>query len=113
MDATVGHTDLTEPVHRDVTLYLYGENGSVITSKCLGTVNESTDVPITMNARQTPKYIIINSQDFWRFDTISVNYYELTQSSRQPDGIYSEHTVGSKEEFPVTVPPNSRSSVTC
>ncbi|WP_436932718.1 hypothetical protein [Halosimplex halobium] len=107
MEATVEHTDLTESSHRNVTIYLYDENESVVASKWLGTVDESASVRVKMNATEAPEYIVVNSPEFWTYDTISVNYYERTERAEQSNGVYSSSTIGSKEEFPVTVPPNA------
>lgn len=106
LDGRVGHTGLVEPTYHNVTLYLYTANGSVIAAEHLGTVSESNSLSVEIRTNRIPKYVIINSPEFWEGSTADVNYYKYVEHVISPDGTYSEQMIGSKDEFPVAVPPN-------
>jgi len=108
LNGTVAHTGYTRPTHQNITMYLYTGDGSVIASKSVGTLEETDELAVQMHTDRVPKYIIINSPDFWTHDDISVKYYEFVKDSLAPDGIYSSRNVGSKDEFPVPVPPDTQ-----
>jgi len=107
LNHTVGHLGLTEQTFSNVTVYLYKANGAVIEHEHLGTLSEDNELRATMQTDQIPKYIIINSPEFWGYDEIGVRYYENIDYQESPNGVYSERTITSKDEFPVDVPPNS------
>jgi hypothetical protein len=108
LDGDVVEGSSLQPTYRNVTVYLYTDSGTVIDSKQLGTLNESVvRLDVSMQTDRVPKYVIVNSPDFWDDVHPDLNYYVLTKDSQTgPNGIYSEYNVGSKDEFPVKVPPN-------
>lgn len=94
MDGTLSNTGQVDaPQFTNVSVYLVAGNETIIDVATVGSLEESAAVSIRSHA--TPKYVIINSPDFWLYDDISVSYFELV------DGTYTEYVVGSKEEFPV------------
>lgn len=108
LDGEVSNSGLTAPVHRNVTLYLYTPNGTVIAVDELGTLNESNSLGVSMRTERVPKYVVINSPDFWQHEgSISVDYYVHDEDWQdEPYGAYVPRSIDSKDEFPVTVPPN-------
>jgi len=62
---------------------------------------------VTMQTDRNPKYVIVNSPEFWEYDEISVRYWENVVSPDNPNGVYADRVVSSQDEFPVEVPPNS------
>ncbi|WP_436932719.1 hypothetical protein [Halosimplex halobium] len=106
LNGTVEHTGMTDPTFEDVSVYLYTANGSVIRSEYLGTMDE-TGLEVRLRASQIPKYVIVDSPDIWADSGIGAYYYEYVEDSQAPNGIYAERGAGSREEFPVTVPPNT------
>lgn len=83
------------------TIYLYAPNETVIASK-----QAKLDTKVSMQTTTAPEYIIINSPQFWQFDDITVNYYKRIPDE---DIDYSPYSVGSRDEFPVEVPPQTTS----
>ena len=76
----------------------------------IGTLKEGQHPRVTMQTDQIPKYVIVNSPEFWKYDKIGVFYWERVDSQDHPNGIYAERSVSSRDEFPVEVPPNSSTS---
>lgn len=83
------------PEFPNLTVYLFAANGTLIEANNLGTMQSEVSVTITSN--KIPKYVIIYSDKFQRYDDIDIGYYEYVPE----DNIYAEHVVGSKDEFPV------------
>lgn len=104
LDGRISNSGYSQPTFNDVTVYLYDSNGAVIASKEAGTMDPSAN--ITMRTEEFPKYVIVNSPEFWEYGDISVSYYEYVEHVHAPNGTYRQHTIGSKEEFPVKVPPD-------
>lgn len=102
IDGEVENVGRFNPEFNNVTMYFYRENGSLITSEHVGTVDRPAEVSATLD--EVPEYIIINSPEFWQTSPITVNYYEIDDE----DGSYSEHAVADRDEFPVEVPPQSK-----
>ena len=63
-----------------------------------------------MQTDQIPKYVIVNSPEFWEYDDIEVRYWGHVDSQDHPNGIYADEVVTSHDEFPVEVPPISSTS---
>lgn len=104
LNAEVENTGYSSPTFTNVTVYLYRANGTVIDSKHAGTMEPSTE--ISLQTKEIPRYVIADSPEFWEYGDIGVSYYEYVEHAQAPDGIYSEEVVGSRDEFPVEVPPN-------
>lgn len=102
LDGEVVNSGYADVVHQEVSVYLVTANGTIIESQKIGQLNRS--VAVSMTADQIPKYVIINSPDFWEYENIDVSYYEFVQDSQAPEGIYTERSVSDESEFPVTVP---------
>ena len=100
MNGKIQNSEIGDPPKfENVTFYLYSEQKELIYSKAVGSVRRQKNVSITHD--QVPEYVIINSPDFWERDSISVNYYELSDSE---GGMYSPRAVSSREAFPVQLP---------
>ncbi|WP_436932713.1 hypothetical protein [Halosimplex halobium] len=99
----VSNTGYTDARHSDVSIYLMSSNGTVLISKELGTLSERSSLNVSVSTKEIPEYIIINSPSFWTYDQISVSYYEIENGG----STYVQEVIGSKDEFPVPVPPNS------
>lgn len=97
LDGEVMNTGYASPEYANVTIYLYAEDGTLIKSQSIGTVERSTNV--TMQSGRVPKYIIIDSPNFWKYD-IQVDYWEYNEST----GEYLPRSVASRNEFPVEHP---------
>lgn len=89
------------PTFRNVTVYLYTENGTMIESKRIGSLQRRTNV--SLRSHTVPEYVIFNSPDFWEAGGItggiSVSYYEKNER-----GNYTERNAGSRSELPVQIP---------
>ena len=83
------------PEFNNVTVYLYAEDGTLIKSESIDSFEASTT--ITMHSQQVPKYVIIDSPDFWQYD-IQVDYWKLVTES---NGTYRQEVVTERNEFPV------------
>ncbi|WP_436932371.1 hypothetical protein [Halosimplex halobium] len=103
LTGAVTNSEVAEPTHRNVTLYLLTANGSTIASEHLRTLREDTRLNVTIRTDEVPTYVIINSPNFWTHERISVSYYEVEDGG----SVLNQEMIGSKDEFPVTVPPNS------
>jgi hypothetical protein len=80
----------------EVVVSLYSQNGTVLNRTSLGTI-EGKSRPFRMNASRLPKYIIIDSPDFWTSESTSVAYYVRTG-----DEDYTVEHIGTRSELPVT-----------
>ncbi|NLV11812.1 hypothetical protein [Haloarcula argentinensis] len=101
LDGKVVNSGYADVTHRNVSVYLFTANGSIINSTHIGTLQRSADV--TLTADRIPKYVIFNAPSFWEYDEIDVSYYEFVKDSESPNGIYTERSVSSESEFPVNV----------
>lgn len=81
--------------YQDVAVVLYAEDGELITSKQVGTLDVRANVTLTTD--QVPHYIIIDSPTFWETRSIQVDYYE-----RGADDRYTVYSATSRDELPVT-----------
>lgn len=106
LDGKVVNSGLVEPMHTNITVYLYTANGSVIESERIGSLNGSGDrLNVTMQNERIPEYVILNSPTFWQYNNIDLTYYELDEDwPGESIGAYVPRTIGSKDEFPVEVP---------
>ncbi|WP_459191968.1 hypothetical protein [Halosimplex sp. J119] len=102
LSGEVTNTGYTDTVYRNVSVYLFTANGTVIDSENIGELGRSTAVSMTTN--RTPKHVIVHSPSFWADENIDVSYYEFVKDSQSPDGIYTERSVSNETELPVVVP---------
>ena len=107
LNSTVGYASLIRPTYHNLTVYLFTANGTVIAAEHIGTLKEGQHPRVTMQTDQIPKYVIVNSPEFWEYDEIGVWYWKNIDSPDHPNVIYGERVVSSREEFPVEVLPNS------
>jgi hypothetical protein len=91
-----GNPSITE--FNDTVVYLYSENGEQLATERLGPFDGSVDVELSANA--TPKYVILDSPDFWGDHPVSVNYFVRKESS------YVVESVTARDQLPLR-PPNS------
>lgn len=94
------HTGYT---FRNITVYLYSANESLILAKQVGTMelNEGPDkLPrVSVESDRIPEYIIFDSPDFW--GTAGVEYYE-----RNEQGEFGPaKIVYNRSDLPVVPPP--------
>lgn len=62
----------------NVSVQLYRNDGSLITSDCLGTLSKSHSLNVSLAADEHPEYVIFASHDFWTEETVDdfqVQYY--------------------------------------
>lgn len=89
-----------QDVFRDVTIYLFSENGTLIRSHVAGDLRRPLNVTLTTD--QIPHYVIIDSSDFWTEDDINVRYYLCIDVNRSED--YGQSEVQSRDGVPVSFP---------
>jgi len=70
------------------------ENGTVLNATDLGTMN-GTSRSFTLTAQEVPKYIIIDSTDFWTEGDADVDYYTYQ------DGDFELSVATSRSDLPV------------
>jgi len=95
------------PAFQNVTVYLYAQNETLLESQSAGTLRYRANFSIRSDT--LPEYVIVDSPEFWEYgsalDGISVKYYRLTE-----ENYYTVESVGSRDDLPVPVPPNSSTS---
>jgi len=85
---------------RNVTIYLYTENETLIKAVSVGRfVGRQKDVSISSTS--IPTYVIIDSPDFWT-QPRTVSYYEWYEDQRRSQ--YRERDVVNRTELPVNLP---------
>ncbi|WP_275882639.1 hypothetical protein [Halorhabdus sp. BNX81] len=87
------------PSFTNVSIRLYRDNGSIIDSRCLGTISEEQALNVSLTAKEVPKYVIFASPEFWTKSTVDdfqVYYYYLDDT--RPT--YWAGTWGSTTELP-------------
>ncbi|WP_152436535.1 hypothetical protein [Halosimplex carlsbadense] len=83
------------PTFRNVTVYLYTTNGSLVASKSVGELSRRTGV--SMDTTAIPEFVVFDSPDFWDTESIQVDYYEYVNESERD---YTIRSVGSREQLP-------------
>ncbi|ACV12809.1 hypothetical protein Huta_2648 [Halorhabdus utahensis DSM 12940] len=66
------------PSFTNVSIRLYRDNGSIIDSRCLGTISEEQALNVSLTANELPKYVIFASPEFWTKSTVDdfqVDYF--------------------------------------
>jgi len=96
MDGTVGDTTGTGPdTYENVTIYFYSNQKKLIQLERVGDLTGRKEVSVAV--KPVPKYIIIDSEDFWEVKRISVMYMQ-----RMENGNYSQSgQATSRDELPV------------
>jgi len=79
----------------NVTVYLYTEDGRRLNCTNIESFRYESQ-RFTLTASDPPKYIIINSTEFWEYNNVDVDYH-----FRRGDE-YPQRPVGSRSELPVT-----------
>lgn len=94
MEGTVRDTSITSdpPTYRNVTIYLYAEDGTLIQRVPVGTLDEGAEVSISSD--EVPEYVILDSPDFYGGE-VEVGYYTRREST------WAEEIVDRREELPV------------
>jgi len=87
------------PTYENVTVYLYTEDGELITQRRVGTFNRSSE-PFMIQSETVPHYIIIDSPTFWELNDVGVTYYERNRA----EGYYASNTIEKQAELPVDPP---------
>jgi hypothetical protein len=81
--------------YRNVVVCLYSNEADLIARERAGDLDADGQLTISIMSSKIPKYIIINSSDFW-YSNNEVDYYERS------DGVYTVYTVGREEDLPVS-----------
>jgi len=99
MDGSLSEGGFGNGTFRNVTIYLYTENETLIKAVSVGRfVGRQKDVSISSTS--IPTYVIIDSPDFWT-QPRSVTYYEWLGEQQN---LYWERSVGNRTELPVNLP---------
>jgi len=80
----------------NVTVYLYADNETILNSTMFESIEDGRSREFILTASERPKYIIINSPQFWEFDNPDVEYHV------RQNGGYPSRPIGNQSEFPVT-----------
>jgi len=99
MEGEVVDGTASNPTYRNVTVYLYTEDGELITQKQVGTFNGSSE-SFVVQSETVPHYIIINSPTFWERNDVGVFYYERSEA----EGGYASTGIRNQDELPVELP---------
>lgn len=79
----------------DTRVLLYTENGSLIASEYVGTLNGRRNV--SLRTDRIPHYVVLTSPDVWGANHTSVGYFFYS------DGLYLGRRVGEREELPIEI----------
>lgn len=90
----IGGGESERETYKNVSIYLYSENKSLLYLKQVGTLQGLLNVSLSVS--EAPYYVIISSPDFWADSALEVAYYEKTS-----EGTYDVHYVSSKDDLPV------------
>jgi len=80
----------------NVTVYLYADNGTILNSTTFESIEGGKSREFTLTASEHPKYIIINSPQFWEFNDPDIEYHV------RQNGGYPSRAIVSRGELPVT-----------
>jgi len=87
----------TEPGIDNISVYLYSEDGELLEKRPVGKLNSGVNTSIRVET--APKYVIVDSPDFWtRSDIETLYYYKAGTFDGRPN--YESKWVSSKTEFP-------------
>lgn len=98
----------------NVSVRLYTESGDLITYECLGRLELTDDIEISLVVDGDPDYVIITSPDFWTKETVSdfeVDYfYRIDYNERTQYDPYLGYDPGrafTRSDYPVDVTQHS------
>lgn len=97
MHGEVSQYGQEQPALRNVTVYLYDDNETLIDTRRLGTL-EDEPLPVTVRVDRLPKYVIFYSERFEDYDEIQLDYYE---QSNHNETLYIVNTIGATDELPI------------
>jgi len=97
MDGEVVNYGQESRQFRNVTIYLYDENKTLISATPLGVISDEP-VSTRVESDRLPKYVVVYSDEFWDVGEFQVYYFVQTNRN---DTSYREHVAGSVEDLPV------------
>jgi len=99
MEGELSESTGSETTYRNVTVYLYYENKTLMRAVQLGTLSDGDDtLNVSIRTETKPSYVVIYSTDFAQHK-VAIDYWEIG------NGDYNAgDTVRSKEELPVRIP---------
>lgn len=95
---TVGGGNAKLDAYRNVSVFLYSNDTTLIGEEEIGVLEGRTAVDI--RSQRQPQYVIINSPDFWEEPQIEVDYYVWSDEHQK----YGIHEASSRDEFPIELP---------
>lgn len=97
---SVGGGIAERDVYHNVTVSLYKEDGTEISTTELGDLFVDSELEVSITSDEVPYYIVFKSPDFWGEDT-SFPYYVFDEDDHYQDVDYKQEGVLSKEDLPV------------
>ncbi|MDQ2073256.1 hypothetical protein RBH20_11995 [Haloarcula sp. H-GB4] len=94
MKGEIANGGMKNITFKNVTVNLYWENGTRIDSIEMGSLYNS--IPVNLTRDKVPKYVIIDSPEFWSTEKVEVDYY-----TRMDSGNYSNTIVTGRSELPI------------
>ncbi|QPV64150.1 hypothetical protein I7X12_05870 [Halosimplex litoreum] len=87
----------SEPGIENISVYFYSEDGELLEKRGVGELNSRLNVSVRVET--APKYVIVDSPDFWSRSNIqTLYYYKAGMFDGQPN--YQSKWASSKAEFP-------------
>ena len=94
-------------VFENVTVTLYQGDGTPLCTQYVGSIPEDEGGRnVSISWPTLPKYVILDSKDFWQEPSSAATYYEIEDGEFGTGGI-----AGSRDEFPVDA--TNKSETTC
>jgi len=100
MDGHIEENGFGNGTFRNVTIYLYTENGTLLKAVSVGRFAGRTK-DVSISSTSIPTYVIIDSPDFWT-QPRGVEYYEWWEGPRRSQ--YRGHDIANRSELPVDLP---------
>ena len=99
-NVTIGGGGSRLDAYDNVTVHLYSGDGTRLLSRSVGTLNGS--LYVSLQTKNQPHYVIVDSPDFWLEPRITVRYYVWSSEH----GKYGVEDATTTDDFPVEVPTN-------
>lgn len=95
MNGEITNSGVKNITFDSVRVLLYHTNKTIIDEISLGALDGSAQISVEKN--HIPKYVLIDSPDFWNTPKVEVDYYIRAES-----GDYTVHTATDRSQLPIS-----------
>jgi len=94
-------------VFENVTVTLYQVDSTPMCTRHVGSISEDGERNVSISWPTSPRYVILDSTDFWQAPSSSADYYNVTEDGE----FFAAGLVKSRDRFPVDA--TNKSEMAC